>query len=297
VEENKSMSSALAELSDAYTALSSNSTSLLQLAQSPSPLLVAVAKQFLAVSKAAHQDFLAPNAKQEPEPVLLDVGGPDGVLGVLQSTRDSYAKNLQDLQAEEAKQLASYNDMMKKLLDKEAQLKQMNTSANEDIALTTNDLVENRKDLKDEQGTKDAETESKNNLTIALAEKTKTYEARKLLRSQEDSSISKAISILNSDDAFASFNKDVVPDSFMQLTASAGSEMMHRRQQVISYLRSQAHLSSSTRLARLAVFMSKEEPENPFDQVMKEIADMKSVIDKEKKIGQEKVRYMCQGHR
>jgi len=206
---------------------------------------------------------LAPKAKQEPEPVLLDVGAPDeydtqsdGVLGVLQSTRDSYAKNLQDLQSEEAKQLASYIDTMEKLSDKEAQLKQMNTSANEDIAQTTNDLVENRKDLKDEQGTKDAQTESKGNLSSVLATKTKTYEDRKLLRSQEDSSISKAISILNSDDAFASFNKDVVPDSFMQLTASAGSGMMQRRQQVISYLRSQAHLSSSTRLARLAVFMS-----------------------------------------
>jgi len=287
--ENESMSSALAELSDAYVALSSNGTSLLQLAQSPSPMLVSVAKQLLAVSRAAHQDFLAPSAKLEPETVLLDMSQnpgydsqSDGVLGVLQSTRDSYAKNLQDLQAEEARQLAASEDMMKKLQDKEAQLKQMKTSANEDIAQTTNDLVEHRKDLKDEQETKDAETKSTNILKSVLAEKTETYEKRKLLRSQEDSAISKAISILNSDDAFASFNKDVVPDSFMQLTASAGSEMMQRRQQVMSYLRSQARISRSARLARLAVFMSKEEPENPFDKVMKEIAAMKDVIDKEK---------------
>eukprot|EP00930_Biecheleria_cincta_P038287 TRINITY_DN2630_c0_g2_i1.p1 TRINITY_DN2630_c0_g2~~TRINITY_DN2630_c0_g2_i1.p1 ORF type:complete len:705 (-),score=244.58 TRINITY_DN2630_c0_g2_i1:53-2167(-) len=295
VEENKSMSSALAELADAYKVLSSNGTSLLQLMQSPSPLMVSVARQLLAVSKAAHQDFLAPKAQQEQEPVLLDMGAPgeydrksDGVLGVLQSTRDSYAKNLQDLQAEEAKQLASYEDMMKKLKDKEQQLKQMKTSANEDIAQTTADLVAFRKDLQDEQATKDAQTKSKDELESVLAQKTKAYEDRKLLRSQEDSAISKAISILNSDDAFASLNKDVVPDSFMQLTASASSEMMQRRHQVISYLRSQAHLSRSARLARLAVFMSREEPENPFDKVMKEIAEMKDVIDKEAKSDKKK---------
>jgi len=142
-----------------------------------------------------------------------------------------------------------------------------------------------REDLKDLKSTLKAQQDSKATLENTLAKKTATYENRKLLRSEEDVAISKAISILNSDDAFASFSKValVQEESFMQLDSHVSSEMMQRRQQVMSYLRSQAHLSRSTRLAKLAVFMSKEEPDNPFNKVMGEIGNMKLVIDKESK--------------
>lgn len=62
--------------------------------------------------------------------------------------------------------------------------------------------------------------------------------------------------------------------------------------QLLSYLRAQAERSRSTRLAQLAVLVSDEDPQNPFTKVLREIHNMKLVIDKEK-TSDEKKRDTC----
>lgn len=289
VVEEASMKNALGNLSSAFTALSSNSTSLLQLVESPNSLPASVADQLLAMSQATQ-------AKQVQGAVMLDIGSPPGeytsqstgVLGVLEKTRDSYAANLKELQDQEAKDTTAYDKMMKNMQDKAEQLKEMKTTADDDIEDTLGDLKKERQFAKDANANLVSQKSLKANLEKVLADKTKTYEDRKLLRTQEDSAISKAISILNSDSAFESFNKASVPDSFLQLTTSTGAELMQRRLQVLSFIRSQAHSSHSSRLARLAVRMSAEQTENPFDKVMEEIISMKAVIDKEEGVDNKK---------
>lgn len=282
VVEETSLKNALANLSSAFESLSSNSTSLLQLVESPNSLPASVAEQLLAMSQATQ-------AKEVQGAVMLDVGGvpgeytsqSTGVLGVLKKTRDSYASNLKELQDQEVKDAAAYDKMMKNLQDKAEQLKEMKTTAADDIEETLGDLKKERQFVKDASANLESQKSLKAEAEKVLADKTKTYEERKLLRTQEDSAISKAISILNSDSAFESFNKASVPDSFLQLATSTGAELMQRRLQVLSFIRSQAHSYHSSRLARLAVRMSAEQAENPFDKVMEEIISMKAVIDKE----------------
>jgi hypothetical protein len=290
--EEGDMNNALQELGDAWQAFNkSNSSSLLQLADPKSPAMMAIVQRLRAVSKATHSAFLAPQENKGTGSVLLDIGSQgDGVAAILKSTQDSYAGNLKDLQDQEASDQAANNKTVTKMHDKKKQLQDMKAAAKQCIEQTAQQLVTERNLVERTTEIMKAQIVDKALAEKVLAEKTKVYEDRKLLRTQEDAAISKAISILNSDDAYASFNK--VPSSFLQLAASAGTELEEQRMQVLSYLRTQAELSRSTRLAQLAVLVSSEDPKNPFTKVLAEIHDMKAVIDKEKE-SDEKKRDTC----
>eukprot|EP00930_Biecheleria_cincta_P021588 TRINITY_DN1595_c0_g1_i1.p1 TRINITY_DN1595_c0_g1~~TRINITY_DN1595_c0_g1_i1.p1 ORF type:complete len:702 (+),score=238.56 TRINITY_DN1595_c0_g1_i1:83-2188(+) len=290
--EEADMKNALKELGAAWAAFNKSSGgSLLQLPDLQSPAMLAIVQRLRAVSKATHSAFLAPQANRETGAVLLDVGSQgDGVAGILKSTQDSYAENLKDLQDQETSDQTAHNKTTTKMQDKKTQLKNMREAAKQCIEQTAQELVTQRKLVTGTSEVMEAQKKSKAQLEQVLSEKTKVYEDRKLLRTQEDAAISKAISILNSDDAYASFNK--VSSSFLQLAASAKSELEEQRMQVLSYLRTQAELSRSTRLAQLAVLVSGEDPENPFTKIFAEIHDMKAVIDKEKE-SDEKKRDTC----
>eukprot|EP00930_Biecheleria_cincta_P038285 TRINITY_DN2630_c0_g1_i1.p1 TRINITY_DN2630_c0_g1~~TRINITY_DN2630_c0_g1_i1.p1 ORF type:complete len:682 (-),score=226.84 TRINITY_DN2630_c0_g1_i1:79-2124(-) len=270
--EEKDMKSALQQLGTAFEALSSNSSSsLLQVPVSENPALASLFQRLQAESKSSQSGFLA--AGSAPG------SASNGVVGILKSTKETYAQNLKDLQGQEEADQASHGKLMEKLQEKNTQLKEMDVAASECIDETSQQLVTERKIVKDETALLESQKTIKADLANALAQKTKSYEGRKVLRSQEDAAISKAISILNSDDALKAFNK--ASSSLLQVVGSAEAKLMHQNLRVLSYLRSQAHLSKSTRLAQLAVLISSEDPEKPFDRVLKEIADMKDVIDKE----------------
>lgn len=270
--EEKDMANALQQLGTAFEALSSNvSSSLLQIPVTENPTLASLFQRLRAESKSSQSGFLA--ASSEPG------SQSNGVVGILKSTRDTYSQNLKDLQGQEAADQASHGKLMSKLQEKNQQLKEMKVAASECIDETSQQLVAERKFVKNQAALLELQKAQKADLENALSEKTKTYGARKQLRSAEDAAISKAISILNSDDAFKAFNK--VSSSLLQVVGSAGAKLMQRNLQVLSYLRSQAQLSKSTRLAQLAVLISREDPEKPFDKVVAEITDMKLVIDKE----------------
>jgi len=270
--EEKDMTDALQQLETAFEALSSNgSSSLLQIPVTENPVLASLFQRLRAESKSSQSGFLAVSSEPGSQS--------NGVVGILKSTRDTYAQNLKDLQGQEAADKAAHGKFMAKLQDKKQQLEEMKVAASECIDETSQQLVTERKFVKNEAAVLQSQKASKADLEEALAEKTKIYEDRKLLRSQEDAAISKAISILNSDDSFKAFNK--VSSSLLQVVGSTGANLMQRNLQVLSYLRSQAQLSKSTRLAQLAVFISQEDPEKPFGKVLQEIADMKLVIDKE----------------
>jgi len=264
---------------------------LLQLPDPKSPAMMAIIQRLRAVSKATHSAFLAPQENQVTGSILLEMGSHgDGVAGILKNTRDSYAGNLKDLEDQEVSDQTAHNKTITKMQDTKKQMKDMKAAAKQCIEQTAQELVTERKLVKRTTETMEAQKKSKANAEKVLAQKTKVYEDRKLLRTQEDAAISKAISILNSDDAYASFNK--VSPSFLQLAASAESELEEQRMQVLSYLRTQAELSRSTRLAQLAVLLSSEDPKNPFTKVLSEIHDMKAVIDTEKE-SDEKKRDTC----
>merc|ERR1740121_1466805 len=78
-----------------------------------------------------------------------------------------------------------------------------------------------------EQEKADAE-EFLEKLLAMCADKAKEYDSRVMLRANEEAAIAEAISILNSDAAFATFGKvDATSVSFLQLAQSKKSQRTH----------------------------------------------------------------------
>jgi hypothetical protein len=280
--EEGDITNALQQLGSAFDALSTNASSSLLQIQPQNPALASLFQRLQAVSKSPQNAFLAVSSDPRSQS--------NGVVGILKNTRDTYAQNLKDLRGKESADQATHDNFMAKLQDKSQQLQTMEGAAHECVDESSQQLVTQGKFVKDETALLESQKSSKADLEKVLGEKTKSFEDRSLLRSQEDAAISKAVSILNSDDAFKSFNK--VSSSLLQVVDAAGANAMRRKLQLLSYLRSQAEQSKSIRLAQLAVLVSGEDPEKPFDKVLKEIADMKDVIDKEQ-VSDEKKRDSC----
>merc|ERR1719393_784042 len=117
--------------------------------------------------------------------------------------RDTFASNLKTAIDAEAKSLAEHNkikgeqeseftamdksknDKKKTLGDNSATI----TSTSDELSTTQSELANNQQFLAD--------------LKDSCAEKKKQFDHRNMLRSNEDVAIAQAISILNSDDAFA----------------------------------------------------------------------------------------------
>merc|ERR1719335_2103284 len=105
--------------------------------------------------------------------------------------RDTFKANLADAIKTE--------DDAQKAYDKFMDIKQKALGGN-DGALATK-----RKQLAASQKQKASDEEFLEKLLPLCETKAKGYEARKLLRANEEAAIAEAISILNSDDAFATF--------------------------------------------------------------------------------------------
>jgi len=103
------------------------------------------------------------------------------------------------------------------------------------------------------------------------------FDTRKLLRANEETAIAEAISILDSDDAFASFGTTDATSKggvkFIQVRAvNSGAPTAQ------SVLRQAAKETKSPRLSKVLALL---QAENPFDEVLAEIAKMIELIGEE----------------
>merc|ERR1719453_2731128 len=170
--------------------------------------------------------------------------------------RDTFKKNLADAITTEENALKAYNKFMK---IKNAAFKDMEASYKEkQEALGGNDgdLATKRKQLAASQKQKASDEEFLEKLLPLCETKAKGYEARKLLRANEEAAIAEAISILNSDDAFATFQGvDATTGGykgFIQLRSVSRHLAGDVRNQAQSVLQEAAKDASSTRLSKVA---------------------------------------------
>merc|ERR1719456_1206847 len=127
------------------------------------------------------------------------------VLGIIKNMRDTFTKNLADARETEKTSKASYDKFMK---DKKAAFEEMSASyKDKQKQLGSNDeeLSSKKKQLAEAKKQKASDEEFLASLLPMCEEKAKGYANRKLLRANEEAAIAEAISILNSDDAFATF--------------------------------------------------------------------------------------------
>merc|ERR1719311_422545 len=127
------------------------------------------------------------------------------VLGIIKNMRDTFEANLADARETEKNAIAAYKKFMK--IKKEAYDEMSDSYDEKQKSLGGNDgsLATKKKQLAEAKKQKASDEDFLDQLLPLCETKAKGYENRKMLRANEEAAIAEAISILNSDEAFATF--------------------------------------------------------------------------------------------
>lgn len=207
-----SLQKALAELNE--VSANPQAVSLL----STDPQVLEVTKQLESVAEEA-RGFLTPTAGAVAmlrQPYEQQSGG---VLGTLQSVKDTYEKDLKELRGAEESQKQSHGILLQQLQSEQAELSKMMEMTQAELASTEEELLTRKSQLAKAKADLDSESALKAETEKILVQKTSAFEERKELRSQEATAIAKATAVLNSDAAFATFGQ-VTGASFVQMGAA-----------------------------------------------------------------------------
>jgi len=209
------------------------------------------------------------------------------VMGIIKSMRDTFEKNLEDAIKTESDSKESYDEFIKL---KKAEFKEMKESYEEkQKSLGGNaKTLDNKKSQLAEAQKQKASDESFLDTLIPMCEKKAAqYAERKVLRANEEAAVAEAISILNSDDAFASFGKTDATKSGAAKFIQLRSVRKHvtgtkAAQDVLKQAAKDAH---SARLVKVVALL---QADNVFDEVLGEIDNMIEVIEEEGKADKKK---------
>jgi hypothetical protein len=197
------------------------------------------------------------------------------IVGIIKNMRDTFASNLKNAIAAEAKSLDEHNTIKGEQEFEFSEMEKSKTDKTKTLGDNSATITSTAEQLSTTQGELATNQEFLANLKDSCAEKKKQFDHRNMLRSNEDAAIAQAISILNSDDAFATFQTADVQTSFVQLTEVKGI-----RRTVAQALMTKGRALKSARLQKVA---SAIKAENPFGKVLEMINTAIGVIDEEKK--------------
>lgn len=262
----ESLQKALSELSE--VSANPQAVSLL------SDPVIEVTKQLESVAEEA-KSFLMPHGISMLRGPYQQQNG--GVLGTLQSVKDTYEKDLKELRAAEDSQQTNHATLLKQLSAEQAELREMLDMTKAKMASTQEDLATRKSQVEKAKTDLDAEKALKAETEKVLVEKTTAFEERKALRSEEATAIAKATAVLNSNAAFATFGQ-IAGASFVQMGVTP------KQAAAIAMLRRAALHARSARLAHVATRAASA----PFVKVIEEIETMQKVILAEGKMDKKK---------
>merc|ERR1719515_189538 len=153
------------------------------------------------------------------------------VLGIIKNMRDTFEANLADARETEKNAIAAYKKFMK--IKKEAYDEMSDSYDEKQKSLGGNDgsLATKKKQLAEAKKQKASDEDFLDQLLPLCETKAKGYENRKMLRANEEAAIAEAISILNSDDAFATFGTTDATSTgatkFIQLHMAKNAPVQH----------------------------------------------------------------------
>eukprot|EP00747_Dinoflagellata_sp_TGD_P137802 gnl/TRDRNA2_/TRDRNA2_175726_c0_seq70.p1 gnl/TRDRNA2_/TRDRNA2_175726_c0~~gnl/TRDRNA2_/TRDRNA2_175726_c0_seq70.p1 ORF type:complete len:753 (+),score=293.81 gnl/TRDRNA2_/TRDRNA2_175726_c0_seq70:337-2259(+) len=213
------------------------------------------------------------------------------IVGILKNMRDTFKQNLANAQATESAQKKAFTKFMatKKeaydLMKADYDDKQENLGANDD------DLSAKKEQLANAEKQKAEDEEFLAKLLAMCKAKAEEYDHRKMMRANEQAAVAEAISILNSDAAFATFQGSAATSTgatgFLQLAAvNKHTPVSSNRAAIVSLLEKQADKS-----ARVSKVVAMLKAENPFDEVLAEIEKMIDLIAVEAKEDKEKLEW------
>jgi len=171
------------------------------------------------------------------------------IFGILGQMKEDFEVNLSEAQKSEAKALAEFQTLKAAKEDEIATGKKLIVSTDAQIADTQEQFAQEAKQLEDTQKQLALDTEFLANLKEKCATHDADYDKRVKDRLTEIDAVSDTIQILNSDESFEAFDKQVAP-VFIQTAAVASQQF--RRQQAVSVLQRAAQSSGSAQIALLA---------------------------------------------
>merc|ERR1719359_1670129 len=150
------------------------------------------------------------------------------IVGILKSMRDTFKANLADARQRESTSQEDYDKFSKVKTDNYDKMKKV-FETNEEVMGTNDDEVATKKSSKaDAEVSFLEDSQFLAKLTALCAKKTKEYEKRKMIRSNEEAAVAQGVSILNSEEASAAFG-DIKATTeggtgFMQISKHVTSE-------------------------------------------------------------------------
>jgi len=171
------------------------------------------------------------------------------IFGILGQMKEDFEVNLSEAQKSEAKALAEFQTLKAAKEDEIATGKKLIVATDAQIADTQEQFAQEAKQLEDTQKQLALDTEFLANLKEKCATHDADYDKRVKDRLTEIDAVSDTIQILNSDESFEAFDKQVAP-VFIQTAAVASQQF--RRQQAVSVLQRAAQSSGSAQIALLA---------------------------------------------
>jgi len=205
------------------------------------------------------------------------------IVGTLKGMRDTFKANLASARATEASQLKAHNKLMVTLVKAHEEMSDSYDTKQESLGGNDDDLAAKKTQLAEDKAQKESDEEFLAKLLVMCHEKTKEYNERKLLRANEDAAVAEAVSILDSDEAFAAFGKTDATSTgatgFLQMSSRRVRVHMHEVSQnskIINALQK----SQSPRSKKIAAMVQKG---NPFVEVLGEIENMLKLIVEEGK--------------
>merc|ERR1712139_366064 len=179
------------------------------------------------------------------------------IVGILKNMRDTFKQNLANARAAEKAAAEAHEKFMKIKEEEYETMKSAYEEKQEKLGSNDEDLASTRESLAEVQEMLANDEEFLRKLLVMCAEKAKQFEARKMLRANEEAAISQAIAILNSDAAFETFGKVKATKSgatglsFVQIDRH--TQQMTVRETVLRLLQKAARSQQSLKIARIAV--------------------------------------------
>lgn len=201
------------------------------------------------------------------------------IVGILKSMRDTFKSNLAGAESAEKQQLEAHGKFMDTKVKEHEELTDVYDDKQEKLGSNDDDLSGKKEQLTAEIDQRASDEDFLEKLMTICEEKAKDYAQRKSARVNEDAAIAEAVSILNSDQAFASFQKVDATNTgatgpgtkFIQLRSVQLHKPEHNLVQKVQHLLSK---TTSVRAKKIAAMVTAG---NPFIEVLKQIELMLKV--------------------
>jgi len=200
------------------------------------------------------------------------------IIGILKQMRDTFTSNLESARSVEAAALAAHEKFMNTKVAEHGIMRAAFGSKQGKLGSNDDALATKKQELTEANAGRDGAEGFLRDLADMCAAKTKDYEVRKMLRANEEVAISKAIAILNSDQAFQSFGAVAATSTgttgFLQLRSI-------QRHEAPELLAQELLSHCAERSGRVRHVLALLRVGNPFDSVLMEIKKMVKLIDDE----------------